>query len=744
MRSAAALRMSAWPTLARGLAAGAAAGVATGLAEAVLAVLRAQTPVGAGGIAAFALAAAGLYALPLALAGAAIAMALAVLRRALPVPRDVMSVPAAALVAAVIVPAFAAVVFRLGHHFATGYRNASLAALAMAVTTLVALVSTALVLPALVGAARRLRRPALAWGLAAAVVLFVVVPPLLAGPDQALRGPFGFLGILALDALDRAVPLLLLAGLVGSAGTSLSLRRAGTRTFAMLGALAVLLLPAGLAALALPHVRALSGTVAPLLPRIVGRVDRALDRDRDGYARALGGGDCDDHDARVNPAEPEVPDNGVDEDCDGEDLRLGPRGGPARAGAGAAPEPESGPASRPTLPADLSFVFITVDALNTDVGFMGFRQWPVSPNLDRLAARSTVYERTYALGTYTAQSMPPLMAGRYPSELRRTAAHEVRYFLDNTFLAELLKEQGFATAGAAPHFLFAPLFGWTQGFDRFRDPGSEGDAPPGSHVDLRHSSRLVANEAIRLLGDPERTRGRFFFWIHFLDPHKQYLDHAEHRFGGSNRARYAGEVAYTDEHIGRVLDALAASPLAARTVVVVTGDHGEAFGQHGNFFHGRETWDEIIRVPLVVHVPGLAPRRLARRVSHIDLFPTLLDLAGLPPRPDARGVSLLPELAGGTLPDRPILVEQPKNPYYRMRRVFIDDGDKLHHLVEERSFRLYDLDADPGEEHDLAGAQPERLGAVRRAYLEFLATHVTAVEPVEIAPPSQTRSDPGE
>lgn len=263
-------------------------------------------------------------------------------------------------------------------------------------------------------------------------------------------------------------------------------------------------------------------------------------------------------------------------------------------------------------------------------------------------------------------------------------------------------------------------------------------------MDLRHSSRLVANEALRVLGDPERTRGRFFFWFHFLDPHKQYLDHAAHRFGGSNRARYAGEVAYTDEHIGRVLDALSASPLAARTVVVVTGDHGEAFGQHGNYFHGRETWEEIIRVPLIVHVPGLPPRRISRRVSHIDLFPTLLDLAGLPARPDARGVSLLPELSGGTLPERPILLEQPKNPYYRMRRVFIDEGDKLHHLVEERSYRLYDLDEDPGEEHDLADAQPERFAAVRRAYLEFLATHVTAVEPVEIAPPSQTRSDPGE
>jgi len=720
--------------------------VGTGLAETLLVAARVQTPVGAAGLSGFALAAAGLYALPCALAGAAIGLVAAVLRRALPASRDAMSVPAAALVAAVVAPSGAAVIFRLGHHFATGYRNASLAALAMAATALAVLSALGLVLPALVATARRLRRPGLAWALALVILGAVLGPPLLAGPDAALRGPFGFFGFLALDALDRAVPLLALAGLAAAVATAFGLGRARLRprTIALAAGLALAsLLAGGLAALGLPHVRALVGTVAPVLPRVVVRIDRALDRDRDGYARALGGGDCDDRNPRVSPAEPEVPDNGVDEDCDGADLRLRGRGARASAGAGVSPTPAPAPASRPPLPDDLSFLFITVDALDTDLGFMGFSEWPVSPNLDRLAARSVVYERAYALGTYTAQSLPPLMAGRYPSELRRTAAHEVRYFLDNTFLAELLKERGFATAGAASHFLFAPLFGWTQGFDRFKDTGSEGDAPPGSHVDLRHSSRLVANEAIRLLADPERTRGRFFFWVHFLDPHKQYLDHPGHRFGGSNRARYAGEVAYTDEHIGRVLDALEASPLAARTVVVVTGDHGEAFGQHGSYFHGRETWDEIIRVPLVVHVPGLAARRITRRVSHIDLFPTLLDLAGAPPRPDARGVSLVPELAGGSLPDRPILLEQPKNPYYRMRRVFIDGGWKLHHLVEERSFRLYDLDHDPGEEHDLSDAQPERLAAIRRRYLEFLATHVTAVEPVEIAPPSETRSDPG-
>ena len=646
-----------------------------------------------------------------------------------------MSVPAAVLSLSVLGPLGMAIVFRLAHHFATGYRNASLAALAMSVATSLVLVALAMSVRPAIRAARRLRRPAVAWAAVAVVLGVVVLPPLLAGPDGALRGPFGFLGILALDALDVAVPLSVLGGLAVGVGGGVAVRRAPTRTLALLATLPLLLGVVGLPALALPHVRALVGTVAPMLPRVVARIDRAFDHDHDGYAGVFGGGDCDDRDPRVNPAATEVAGNGKDEHCDGADLKLRRAARTARPGGAAAP-------ARPTVPPNLSFLVISVDALNTDLGFLGFSRWPVSPNLDRLATRSIVYPRVYALGTYTAQSIPPLMAGRYPSELHRTSAHEVRYFLDNTFLAEILQQHGFATAGTASHFLFAPLFGWTQGFDRFKDPGSEGDAPPGAHVDLRHSSRLTANEAIRLLSDPERTSGRFFFWVHFMDPHKQYLEHARYRFGGSNRARYAGEVAYTDEHIGRVLETLADKGLEDRTVVIVTGDHGEAFGQHGSYYHGRETWEEIIRVPLLVRVPGLAPVRIERRVSQIDLFPTILDLAGLPTPPDAQGESLLPELAGGHLDDRPILLEQPKNPYYRMRRVFIDGRYKLHHLVEERSFRLYDLDADPGELHDLADEQPAVLARVRRAYLEFLATHVRSVEPVEIARPSETRSDP--
>ncbi|MET0593961.1 MAG: sulfatase, partial [Polyangiaceae bacterium] len=266
------------------------------------------------------------------------------------------------------------------------------------------------------------------------------------------------------------------------------------------------------------------------------------------------------------------------------------------------PPSETVAPARPALPSPLSFLFITVDTLRPDLGYAGYER-PVSPRLDELAKRSTIYEHAYSISTYTAFSLPPMMASRYPSEMPRSDRHEVRYLGGNELLAERLHDKGYRTAGAASHFLFNRALGWIDGFDQFVMTGVDGSQ--GSGIDWRHSSRPLAEAAIKLLNDPEIVAGPFFIWVHFLDPHKQYLEHPGFsEFGTDPRGLYDGEVKFTDHHIGRVLDALAASPAAARTVVIFTGDHGEAFGEHGVFFHGRDMWDEIMRVPLIFSVPG--------------------------------------------------------------------------------------------------------------------------------------------
>jgi arylsulfatase A-like enzyme len=393
---------------------------------------------------------------------------------------------------------------------------------------------------------------------------------------------------------------------------------------------------------------------------------------------------------------------------------------------------------RPALP-ELSFLFITVDTLRPDLGYAAYSR-PVSPNIDELAKKATIYERAYSISTYTAFAVPPMMASRYPSEMPRSDRHEVRYFGKNVLLAERLRDAGFHTAAAASHFLFGSELGWTDGIEHFVMTGAEGNAPKGAHIDHRHSSRPLADAAIRFLEDPEIVSGRFFIWVHFLDPHKQYLEHPGFsNFGSDPRALYDGEIAFTDHHIGRVLRALASSPAANRTAVVFTGDHGEAFGEHGFSYHGREIWDEVVRIPLFVYVPGMDPHVVSRRVSSVDIVPTVLDLAGIPPDPEARGQSLTPEIFGGELAPRPLLVDQPRNPYYLPKRGFIDGAHKLHHLIDSDTYLLFDLDRDPGETNDLAG-DPALLSEVQRSYVAFTSKIVDFTPKRTIPYPSDKRS----
>jgi choline-sulfatase len=627
--------------------------------------------------------------------------------------------------------------YRVVLHFLTAYHHHGLASVTLALV-LAALIAAA----AMVGArfarlataavARRplgfLGRPSMA--LAAVVLAWVaaLVAPLLAGPGA--RGVFGFFGLVRQDGL-HALPLVSLAALLAfCALASIPLARSGSRAVAPL---AIALLPAAMwgpicanamAGCRLESLRALDaggGLSARLL-----EAARALgDRDGDGYSRWLGGRDCDDRDPRVHPGAWDAPANRVDEDCSGADSKPAPRKAPAP------PAPAGKPSlARPAFPEDLSLLLITIDSLRWDEpGFMGYAR-DTTPALDALAARGTVYDRAYALGSYTAQAIPPMLAGKYASEMLRTAAHETTYTQENVFAAEIVCGEGLLCAAFNSHFLFSTYFGWNQGFDVWRDAGA---SPPGvANSSLQVSSPSVAADAIQWLKKEKNTRGRFWLWTHFMDPHKDYLEHPGFpRFGDDRRAMYDGEVAYTDRYIGRLLAALAASPAADRTLIVVTADHGEAFNEHGEWTHGAELWEEIIRVPLLVAGPGVAKKRIARATSLVDLFPTLLDLFGAAVPEGTHGRSLVADwVAGQELDERPVIADQPRNPYYEPRRVFIADGYKLHHLIDSGTYRLFRLG--PGVERgpSLEESEPERFARIRAQYEAFLAGELRPVDPV--------------
>jgi arylsulfatase A-like enzyme len=201
------------------------------------------------------------------------------------------------------------------------------------------------------------------------------------------------------------------------------------------------------------------------------------------------------------------------------------------------------------------------------------------------------------------------------------------------------------------------------------------------------------------------------------------------------RAAYDGEVWYADHQVGRLLEFFAQQPWAEKTAIVVTSDHGEAFGEHGMIRHGFELWEELVRVPLLFSIPGVAPHRVNVRRSAIDLVPTLLDLmspleppdGGQQPSSDAdspydflSGRSLADDItqpAGYNPVERDILVDMPAGPNNDERRAFIHEGRKLY-ISNAVRYQLFDLESDPAEKHDLSGDK-ELLAEMKTRYQAF-------------------------
>jgi len=464
----------------------------------------------------------------------------------------------------------------------------------------------------------------------------------------------------------------------------------------------------------------------------------ALDRDGDGYAALLGGGDCDDSDPGVNPGAAEVPNNGVDEDCSGEDLRIASFGEEEPAD-GVLPEelvPPLGMHGRMPPPAAVAqadknavqlperpdLLLLSIDALRGDrLGVAGYPR-PLTPNLDRLARRGAYYPRAYSQASATAESFSSMLTSKYPSEVDWGGKTFVPLQPSNVTLAEALLAAGYSTAGIVTHSYFLPEYGYGQGFEHW-------DTSQISRVNSiafgQTTSPQLTDRAIayldRTAGDP-RPR---LLWVHYFDPHDHYVFHeGAMKFGTRPIDRYDHEIRFTDEHIGRLLDHVASTPRGQNTIIVVWGDHGEAFGEHGYTLHGRHLYDDQIHVPLILAGPGIRPTEVEHPVGLIDVAPTLVLLAEAHPPVDFRGKDLRRYLEPGYRADDVVFSEFLGTRRRGPKKAMITGSWKLIYDLRERLYFLHDLKEDPGERRNLYALETMRARELRRTLTRWMSTQL--------------------
>jgi len=390
--------------------------------------------------------------------------------------------------------------------------------------------------------------------------------------------------------------------------------------------------------------------------------------------------------------------------------------------AAAAPAPTPPAPAAPTRPsAPQNVLFLTVDALRSDMPWAGYDK-PIAPNLTELSKEAVVYENHRSVSSYTAQTVATWMSGQYASTLYRTGMFFTNYFDSNDWLTEAMQQQGIATMAVHAHLYFDRSPGLRQGFDVWKMvPGLTWNAQTDESVTGEKSAAAI----IELLSNPALSQKQFFLWSHLMDPHDQYVKHEESPdFGKDNRGRYDSEVWFTDAQIGKILEHAKKQPWWDKTVVIISADHGEAFGEHGMYKHAFELWEVLTRVPLLVRAPGAKPQRIAAARTHLDIAPTIADFLRMPPLPGFQGKSLVPEIYGEKPAEsrEPIVLELAEDSNNPARRAIIVGTHKLI-TFESGKKALFDLSRDPGETTDLSEKEPDRvktLAAELEAYFAKL------------------------
>lgn len=426
--------------------------------------------------------------------------------------------------------------------------------------------------------------------------------------------------------------------------------------------------------------------------------------------------------------------------------------------------PPTGPVETASASAPPSVVLYLIDTLRADkLGVYG-NESGLTPELDAFAGEATVFEYAVAQAPWTKPSIASIFTGLY-ARLHGIVTMTSALPDAAVALAEVLRDGGYATLAVVTNGLVDAGFGFDQGFDEFvREHGAAPEVPgiTGFRADKPAIDSDVANAAALVVLDgleDAQPGAPFFLYVHVLDPHAPYFppepfkgrfaaeidrfdlgsmeslrvmdEMAKHGEAPDARTRaqletlYDAEIAHNDYQFGLFLDALRSRGLYDEALVIVVSDHGESFWEHGTRGHGKDLFEELLRVPLIMKAPHQStPLRVTTVAQHVDLMPTLLDYAGIPRPEGLNGISLRPALEGvaDLETESPRIVVSNGGPGTAIRE---GRWKVVKRSAPGKPIELYDLENDPGETRNVAPQHP----IVARYLLETVARSEADAKP---------------
>ena len=380
----------------------------------------------------------------------------------------------------------------------------------------------------------------------------------------------------------------------------------------------------------------------------------------------------------------------------------------------------------PPAPA-VNVVVITIDTLRADhVGCYGYKA-AETPNLDQLAAEGARFERAFTPVPITLPSHAAIFTGTYPMY---SGMHD---FSGNNLnpqqptMASLLKQEGYATGAVLGSAVLDSRFGLNQGFDFYYDHFDFSRLDEANLDEMERPGNVVADEALKWLKG--HAQKKFFLWMHLYDPHHPYTPPAPYSERHKSQP-YDGEIAFADEQVGRVVRFLKDQGLYQRTLIIVTGDHGEGLGEHGEKTHGFFIYDSTLHVPLILKLPVVRkarPATVSKDVSTVDLLPTVLEALHLGVPAQVQGRSLLPLLTGRengeSLYSESFL---PRLHFNWSELRGLQAGQ--YHFIDGPKPELYDLESDPGELKNLYAEKPAVAAELRGRLASLIQKYTPAQE----------------